>query len=991
MNNIEIDISAFSKLSAEALETKKDQVGFYKKDGHTFVLTTRSGTSRSDFVSKIDQLAKLLENADFSTEQRSQLSTDHTIKMVQYFDCVYRIIDRHNAKVETAINNSWISFLAKIPVISWLVRWIFNSLNTPERFLNRFFILEAQSIRDYLAPSPDIDAAVKRKDALMKLTSELEDSNRLLRGTGHTAWNKTKEIIQNAFEEQLIKIIPELILAHKMLSATPNDPGAAYRQILNLTADDDVVKAYEQCTQLQKDLQWDGSIEEVITNPLRALSDKAKHLALDAYRHLILDGQAVRSYFAAAVDFDELKKRQKALSDMTDELRIAQNRLGSTETIVWGKTREIIQNAFEEQINDKVPAVKLAHKLLKTTYQDPDRIYREILGLADETEAAKAPDICNAILRDLKWDSLLKDQITDEQKKLCDEAKALAVKAYAQWQVQRLCRLGQQAQKAGHPPAMAELFGTPDSTQFAKKYKSLVERLKSLDMPAAHEALKMLQTCYFEYLNQHYTALEKELNNDSLILKQSNLKELLQAYNERMQVLQDRLQFGATAFSTICLDHTINALKEKLVNAYYRRLKCSVTIFGEATSILNIHTEQIAQSSEVPQLTHETGAASALLSEKWYKHKITFFKFELAQLDEKDFSPEAWHMIQTANQKLLADLSRLKEKQMVESLKVEKKPQSPFEAGIHLIAKFFIGEDKGKDQPLKLYREDLMKILDMKELRNPAEIERKYKAKLAEITTLPNSEGMKTLLNNAYDNYQRALCIQPLLTKVASTWFSENLTLEDLFKEKKLSTNLLDVEKTVNTFLNQLNDEIGIQNTKPNNPLVDTLEKAKTNVLECWEDLLMKHYPQFKVITTIQQSITEDDPEYLYQSILECTSLNVPYADVCEKHEQLLESIKIIGENQPVHLQAAYMEAANWVILAYKEWEADRILALPTDSSIERIYGVAPSLTPKEMKIRWRKLKLLLHTDKNVEIPPKLADKITEGGKLVPDYSENNL
>ena len=294
MNNIEIDISAFSKLSAEALETKKDQVGFYKKDGHTFVLTTRSGTSRSDFVSKIDQLAKLLENADFSTEQRSQLSTDHTIKMVQYFDCVYRIIDRHNAKVETAINNSWISFLAKIPVISWLVRWIFNSLNTPERFLNRFFILEAQSIRDYLAPSPDIDAAVKRKDALMKLTSELEDSNRLLRGTGHTAWNKTKEIIQNAFEEQLIKIIPELILAHKMLSATPNDPGAAYRQILNLTADDDVVKAYEQCTQLQKDLQWDGSIEEVITNPLRALSDKAKHLALDAYRHLILDGQAVR-------------------------------------------------------------------------------------------------------------------------------------------------------------------------------------------------------------------------------------------------------------------------------------------------------------------------------------------------------------------------------------------------------------------------------------------------------------------------------------------------------------------------------------------------------------------------------------------------------------------------------------------------------------------------------------------------------------------------
>lgn len=166
---------------------------------------------------------------------------------------------------------------------------------------------------------------------------------------------------------------------------------------------------------------------------------------------------------------------------------------------------------------------------------------------------------------------------------------------------------------------------------------------------------------------------------------------------------------------------------------------------------------------------------------------------------------------------------------------------------------------------------------------------------------------------------------------------------------------------------------------------IQTLEKKMKEVEDLWSNHLMFAFPKLREARRINQ-IGETLQEKLYVPLLNASSgYNATRAIKESTERKLLEfEIKEGEGNIPRFVQEEFMKAKKWVLTAYKEWEADRILHLVTNEQnylILRHEGIAS--TAADRKKRYKELQMLLHTDKNVGVPDIYLNKIKEAGQYL--------
>ena len=820
MNNIriEIDPNVFHKYSGEELENKKDQIGYYQKDHQTYVFTLLSSHNSSHLVTKIGQISKILEIAQITGEFSSQ----HSIKAIQYFDYIYRIIDRHNEKLEIITLGRFAKILLAIPLINKVVLWLFKPIPKSEEFLVSLFEKQEESIGKYLEESKEVETLLKRKNELTSLLEGHKVAQSNLKGLGHLKWKKALSIIEEQFLAQII---------------------------------------------------------------------------------------------------------------------------------------------------EKSSPLKCANNIVDMTFKNPEKTYAEILTLKDSDDISKASESYNRVLKTLSLEPSEEKCVPASLKRTCVNAKSLVNTAYAQWHTQRILRLS--ARKA---ECLTDLLDTQNPKEFAEKYKFFFDILAPLTVSKpAQNALRLLQTTYSSYLQERLNLLSRQLNGVSpLYLKINDQKALLAQFQAHKEIISEWDQFqksisieGQPANSNAMIISPSDQLKK----AYFRQLASLIPIFNEAAIILKL---------DLPHLRERNKAPPPANDENWYEINIRKFEFEISRLDLDALSYEAFQVLLNVKKKLAEDLVELKKKQFTEALQT-KKPTGVFGLAIKLFSSLW-GADNGKEQPLKQYTEQIIGCLKLPVTSSAKEIEEKYENEISKLLTLPNSKESKTLLENTYLNYIRALQLQPFLN-LAAGGFAITGHLQELLKETP-AHDFCGIEKVINSILKHIQDEINIQSSIKESPLIKTLQTVKESIISYWNAILERNYPQYSSIRSIQRmDVRRDMLENLYVTLLKI-DLKTSYQRAIEIKESLLENITIKTTDIPLHLQDAYLIAANLITYAYKEWEAARILVNRKECK-NVMMGIGKDASTSEVKKRYRTLQLLLHPDRNFGAPPKILLKITEANKLI--------
>jgi len=265
--SVEFDPHLFDKLSPYQLQNKKDRLGFYRTDKNVYVLTTVNSYSKIKLVTDIKKIAKLLERASISSNDLETLPIQHSIKNLQYLDCIHKVIAKHNLAL--ALKRTKLHFLFQIPIIKTLIAYFFQDLKNLDHLAKEYL----QKVHDKIQPSfknfTDAAQLVQHQNELMDFFNKVEQAQSSLTGKGiGEIWKQEKAFVEKLYHEKLITIIPALKFAHQVIQ---ND------QFVKTQFN---VQTIEQATQnvkkLMKECTLDVGLQSLVPEPLKTITKKAQ-------------------------------------------------------------------------------------------------------------------------------------------------------------------------------------------------------------------------------------------------------------------------------------------------------------------------------------------------------------------------------------------------------------------------------------------------------------------------------------------------------------------------------------------------------------------------------------------------------------------------------------------------------------------------------------------------------------------------------------------
>ncbi|MBA3238550.1 MAG: J domain-containing protein [Parachlamydiaceae bacterium] len=1041
-----IDHEMLQNFSVNAINDKSDQLGFYKTNDHTYVITTKNSTTNPNFTAQMGQIVALFADAQFTID--ASLEGPDSIKFAQYLECVHRIVDRHNSNVNKNRENAVVQFLLQLPIISSVVEWIFDQLlfSFPDSACVVFENRQRDIIANYLQSAEDWDTLDLYRQNLLNDLTNAQNPDNPLRGEGFPEdfWLVERRMVQQEFEKQVFDRSEVLQLAQnivdniepalnfdlkidhfegparcaarlKSLTLSPDLDRLVSETQKNLikTAQDQTMQAFGQwhiqrikmlCKNASKkateplltDLLLSNNPDD-FTKKFFSLASRisplsAKHQIATLQTHFCTYRKGlIEKRLGESENLQMLQTCKVAMLKELEELKVQQNPLHGKEyqTEFWKNEQLTIQNVFEEELTKRSPILQKIQGIMAANDED----FEIILGFGLNVDPFSAAGLCNTQTKSLDLPEELMKLDAIRLTNIVTSAKQKIVMAYGNWHGCRINSLCKNAMKEGKKPLIEDLLITREKSQFKVKYDSLIKRLSSVKQTRAKTDL---ETFYEDYLGEIFGSLHESLASPKTMFAGLSLEELNVNMKEKSDILDEWFLFKKKGYLNLSRD-SLEHYKMKLREAYDFNLLQTVPVFGIALDILG------ERKGPILSLTGGSSSAATNQTEKWYRHNLDVIRFELSQPYTEHISPQALAKMKEAEKCLLIELSKLKEKQVQELLTIQEKSDSMFELASSILPSFisnwFVDQS---ELPLKPYRELLLKVL---EITKVSHIEGKYEVKIKELSELPNSDVAKNQIMNVYESYHRAQKIQPLIRMInPGSMFSGKISLEKLVKKMNLFT-FNEKENYVNELCDLLDQEIAIQSLNPKSLITSTLKSAKYQLENQLETMLIEANPLLGEMKKICKNF-EISCLGMYKHIIDVPFQdrlgNSLYTQAVEKYEKMLKKFEIDEDSdQPMCIKKITLRTKEIILYAYKEWEAEHILFANETFQSEnefsyfinddmkekkrsaKVIGLSYNSPRTERIKRYRNLCTFLHPDKNYGIPEELLEKYVEASKVL--------
>lgn len=579
----------------------------------------------------------------------------------------------------------------------------------------------------------------------------------------------------------------------------------------------------------------------------------------------------------------------------------------------------------------------------------------DILGLKTEDSVAHAIHTCKATL-----DNLRSLNYSDSKQMLKKElAIGFTKKAYGEWYSKRIARLHQE--KKVSPQDLLET--TPEN--FLKRYESIYNIL-SIGTQENKSNLQLLTQAYESYLIKGLQCfLDSENKWEIRDQKHLFLGKSLIAVNELFEL---RKGFISEWEGYKKIQKDVNPdLKQKQLNAlknnYEEAVRFQIPSYSDAMNLI--------LDLKPTDLRFQNDDAIALRkNESWYKEKIDFCNQLIKKLRENSVDSFCIEKIEELKALLSKYESRLKRSlfnKQKATLSTKKHKTWASHISSYLFATY---DDKAF---LTKYRNDLIILLGLNEDTKQEEIKKRYEEWRDSFALIDNSTNQLKELNDLYAHYERSLDLLLLLQEKYEQFFPESNSLNDLHGKYRKLINDIKIE---NDFQNKQTEN------SDKNKIIASLGTAQKKLNVFWEKFLKKNGPEFFAADQILNKISAVKDK-IYVPILEITLDNKFISDpkqVFEKYTKLDEKLVDKNNVDTINGNETVQKAKEWLLIAYKEWEADRIL-----NNTNNVLGLSNTVSKKDKIKRYRHLQMYLHPDKNGSpvIPEEIKKKIIDASKML--------
>lgn len=625
----------------------------------------------------------------------------------------------------------------------------------------------------------------------------------------------------------------------------------------------------------------------------------------------------------------------------------------------WSFCRRTIVKAFETALEKKSPGLAKA----RTIMQGDAGVYLGDIGVKYEEIEQKAQQL----IQELNITDEVNNMATEGQKELREQAINRIKLGEAAWILRYLQQKYQLASQIRELPRIQDLLGVDQPLAMARRYVTLHKALILLN-ESGSETRNKLQRSFGNYIQPLIDNLLVDAMDAS---RAKTAKEVKDLFEQLATVVEAYKLYRSVLNPNQDKDAEIERKESDLKIIRDRKLCKLVPLYGTSRQVLNLGNYQ-----NVPLLTFSNQNASSY-SEAWYQEKLSYFEYELTKIDQNEFSQETYEIIMNAHKYLKNQYARCQQERMEKVVR----EQSQAKGLLGYLGTMIFGKDTGQEQPTKMYKDSLKKLLNAKDEQDlfPA-----YERKIRELNKLPDSIALKEIIQTAFVAYNRALEIQPLLKKVASGLFSSGeLTMQDVNSKNK---GLEAFREDALSMLKLFENEIDIQMQSNNHGLVANLQKTRSQIMGLLDRAICDKYPQYKKLLEFQT-------KYEGKGFKEG---NKEYKDVIQEIE-----LAASGEDLPAFISNAAVKAKLAVTYAYKEWEANRIIRVKARygselSGFERrrmelqIYDLPANASERDVKMKIRELYLLLHPDRNGDLPERLKAKVDEASKILGAIQQSN-
>lgn len=804
-------------------------------------------------------------------------------------------------------------------------------------------------------------------------------------------FNKLNSMLTEAYEEQLAIVVPAIKKAKEIVSCDPNDTNA----LISVTIDKQVSNLFNAAehayntisTLLTSNPDYPTAHQDQIKQALvlvkKAYGEwmllKAASINLDDVVRLHLLSQTYSEVSEEYVQFlDWVQKASKFHGELQTPADKSQ---------VLDQLEIIAKEAFEVKIRQIIPALVEAERIIKAAKTNPNKMYIEILDLQEGDSLDKAylprPEI------------LVTGNFNGEINAKIIEAQKLSKQAYVEWHAQRIIKYRQTVN-----PILGEVLGTTDSTKFLEKYQSFVTILKDFRSitPLAKQSLNALNELFENDLKKKLgplARLELDANADvhlrEVFERDLSYKELVKKKNEYLDLFSEwdkfqRAKFKEEVFVEIKL--LSKSGKEVIQNLFSKEFAQRIPLYAQACNIINTFKPTQQLQSNVLLLNAPEDELAVSKTTYWYQNQLNLFESGILNLTEEDIPAEILDAIKETISMLHDKHARMEVIRLAErkvKLEETKKPKSKgFWAGV---SSWWNSTNDAKAF-LNVYADTLVKLigLDSSEKLDKDQIDARYKRLMSTLEKSEATKDQRIELIEAYGSYERALKLQDILF-LAFNISPIAFKFDEVFRG---CTSFTERQERAEPLIQHLDTEIEIQKTREEGKvkalILTTLQKTKEQVAKHWEDYLIKEVPMYTKLKAILKGIPEPLKEGLYTNILN-VDLSYTYTSHAKKVTDIYEKLsnELSGGNRdllPSSIQEDLAKAEKWVLIAYKEWEADRMLKI-LESNGETVdsdkikqnpnykrdlLGLPASATETEINKRYRKLNMLLHPDRNRDV-----------------------
>lgn len=654
---------------------------------------------------------------------------------------------------------------------------------------------------------------------------------------------------------------------------------------------------------------------------------------------------------------------------------------------IMSPIKKQIAESFEKKLREIVPALAKADEILSIAETSTEPLYFAILSLKKKAILEEARVACNDLLKQLPSDSAL----PESHKESLSKAVNIVKKAYGHWHSQRINSIAGTAKESGGVPKMEELLGTDDKSLFIKKYNSLLT-IFALDPEQCNESLDVITKSYEDYLKGRMNYF-LEISRDSktgiipsqFLKRDSTLEEITKQLEIHMQLLQEwdafqKLRLGEK--SVPFYNDGMCILQKVLIKEYQMRFP----LYAQALKVIEQFASREVDSKGIVSLSPDI--KSTVNSESWCERQLTIFELGEQELilSEVEIPPQVTQAFKDACKLLNVRIAYFKGEEIKKrKAAIDARAKTP-PGFFSRIFSFFSSAPRNQFliDHAKVMRE-LLKIEPTVFIHEEYERFSKEMRKSAEIDK--DTKDQLEVVDMAYDNYKRSLEIKPAVTKFLSNNLTGVAGLDGIFRFNRLSIEDLDTEK--DRLIKLLDEEIDFQRYQRTGTdlknIEEILTKTKNQIVTCWQCYLLKYLPAYaKIKPVLDQGRIEG---CLYKRLLDVT-LYYGQDQVKSKYQECLASFKLLEvDTLPKSVLGDLIAVNRWITIAYKEWEAERLKNAGEGSRFSHvILGLSGGCTTKDKTKRYKELQLLLHPDKQENVPPFYVNKFTEAVKyLSPD------